>query len=203
MTWDYLIVGAGFAGAVLAERLASQRGATCLVVDRRNHIGGNAYDRFDSAGVLIHPYGPHYFRTNSQRIVDYLSQFTEWRAVEYRVLSWTKGAFWQFPINLNTFEQFIGRPSTSEEMERTLAEWRIPITNPQNSEEVILSQVGRPLYELRLPPDATIVAIIREGHVVIPQPETVITDGDEVLALTVPEAESALRSAVLGEGDAP
>jgi len=148
MTWDYLIVGAGFAGSVLAERLASQRGATCLVVDRRNHIGGNAYDCTDSAGVLLHPYGPHYFRTNSQRIVDYLSQFTEWRAVEYRVLSWTQGRFWQFPINLNTFEQFIGRPSTSEEMERTLAEWRVPIDKPRNSEEVILSQVGRPLYEL-------------------------------------------------------
>src|SRR5829696_9892939 len=123
MTWDYLIVGAGFAGAVLAERLASQRGATCLVVDRRNHIGGNSYDCTDSAGVLLHPYGPHYFRTNSQRIVDYLSQFTEWRPVEYRVLSWAQGRYWQFPINLNTFEQFIGKPSTSEEMERTLAQW--------------------------------------------------------------------------------
>ena len=82
MTWDYLIVGAGFAGAVLAERLASQRGATCLVIDKRAHIAGNAYDRYDSAGVLVHTYGPHYFRTNSDRIVAYLSQFTEWRAVD-------------------------------------------------------------------------------------------------------------------------
>jgi UDP-galactopyranose mutase len=148
MTWDYLIVGAGFAGAVLAERLASQRGAACLVIDRRNHIGGNAYDLHDTAGVLIHAYGPHYFRTNSQRIVDYLSQFTEWHPVEYRILSWTGGRYWPFPINLNTFEQFIGRPSNSEEMERMLAEWREPIAQPQNSEEVIVSQVGRPLYEM-------------------------------------------------------
>jgi UDP-galactopyranose mutase len=147
MTWDYVIVGAGFAGSVLAERLASQLGKTCLVLDKRDHIAGNAHDFVDRAGVLIHGYGPHYFRTNSQRIVDYLSHFTEWHPVEYRILSWTHGAYWQFPINLNTFEQFIGRPSNSEEMERTLAEWRVPITEPRNSEEVIISQVGRPLYE--------------------------------------------------------
>ncbi len=146
MTWDYLIVGAGFSGAVLAERLASQRGATCLVIDRRDHIGGNAHDRADAAGVLIHPYGPHYFRTNSDRVVEYLSQFTAWHPVEYKVLSHTHGRYWQFPINLNTFEALIGRPSTPEEMAATLAEWRVPIASPCNSEEVIISQVGRRLY---------------------------------------------------------
>src|ERR1700736_3391801 len=118
--FDFLIVGAGFAGSVLAERIASQLDKTCLIVEKRNHIGGNAYDHYDKAGVLLHDYGPHYFRTNSQRIVDYLSQFTEWRAVEYKILSWTNGRFWHFPINLNTFEQLIGRPSTSEEMEAQL-----------------------------------------------------------------------------------
>lgn len=148
VTWDYLIVGAGFAGAVLAERLASQSGATCLVIDRRAHIGGNAHDHYDAAGVLLHDYGPHYFRTNSDRIVAYLSQFTEWHAVEYKILSWTGGRYWQFPINLNTFEQLLGRPSTSEEMARTLAEWRVPIAEPRNSEEVIVSQVGTRLYEM-------------------------------------------------------
>ena len=148
MTWDYLIVGAGFAGAVLAERLASQRGATCLVIDKRAHIAGNAYDRYDAAGVLVHSYGPHYFRTNSDRIVAYLSQFTEWHHVDYKILSWTDGRYWQFPINLNTFEQLLGRPSTSGEMERTLAEWRVPIVSPKNSEEVIISQIGRRLYEM-------------------------------------------------------
>ena len=148
MIWDYLIVGAGFSGAVLAERLASQRGASCLVIDRRPHIAGNAFDRADGAGVVIHPYGPHYFRTNSQRVVDYLSQFTEWHHVEYKVLSWTDGRYWQFPINLNTFEQLIGRPSSSEEMAETLEKWREPIESPRNSEEVIVSQVGRRLYEM-------------------------------------------------------
>ena len=148
MSFDFLIVGAGFAGSVLAERIASQLGKTCLVVERRNHIGGNAYDHYDRAGVLVHDYGPHYFRTNSQRIVDYLSQFTEWHPVEYKILSWTHGRFWQFPINLNTFEELIGRPSTTEEMEAQLAEWRVKIANPKNSEEVIVSQVGWKLYEM-------------------------------------------------------
>jgi len=148
MTWDYLIVGAGFAGAVLAERLASQRGATCLVIDRREHIAGNAFDKIDAAGVLVHPYGPHYFRSNSDRIVAYLSQFTAWHPVEYKILSWTQGRYWQFPINLNTFEQLLGRPSTSEEMAVTLEKWRVPIAEPRNSEEVILSQVGPQLYEM-------------------------------------------------------
>ena len=146
--FDFLIVGAGFAGAVLAERIATQLGKSCLIVERRNHIGGNAYDHYDEAGVLLHNYGPHYFRTNSQRIVDYLSKFTDWRPVEYKILSWTNGRFWNFPINLNTFEQLIGRPSTSEEMEAQLAEWRVKIDNPKNSEEVIVSQVGWKLYEM-------------------------------------------------------
>lgn len=148
MTWDYLIVGAGFAGAVLAERLATQCSATCLVIDRRDHIGGNSHDCHDAAGVLLHRYGPHYFRTNSQRVIDYLSQFTEWHPVEYKILSWTHGRYWPFPINLNTFEQLLGRPSTSEEMERTLAEWRVAIAEPRNSEEIILSQTGTRLYEM-------------------------------------------------------
>jgi len=148
MKFDFLIVGAGFAGSVLAERLAGQLGKTCLVVERRKHIGGNAYDHYDYAGVLLHDYGPHYFRTNSQRIVDYLSQFTEWHSVDYKILSWTDGRYWQFPINLNTFEQIIGRPSNSEQMQAQLDEWRVQIERPKNSEEQIVSQVGWKLYEM-------------------------------------------------------
>jgi UDP-galactopyranose mutase len=146
-SFDYLIVGAGFAGCVLAERLASQCGKKCLVVDRRNHIGGNAFDSYNSAGVLIHNYGPHYFRTNSDLIKNYLGQFTDWHHVEYKILVWTEGRYWQFPINLNTFEQFLERPSTTEEMEATLAQWRVPVDVPKNSEEVITSQVGLLLFD--------------------------------------------------------
>jgi UDP-galactopyranose mutase len=144
---DCLIVGAGFAGLTIAERLTTQQGKTCLVVEKRDHLGGNAYDKYDEAGVLIHPYGPHYFRTNAPRIVDYLSQFTEWHPLEYKILSFSDGRYWNFPINLNTFEQFLGRPSTSEEMEAWIAEHRVPIETPANSEEVIISQVGWELYE--------------------------------------------------------
>jgi UDP-galactopyranose mutase len=144
---DCLIIGAGFAGLTVAERLTTQQGKTCLLVEKRNHLGGNAYDKYDEAGVLVHTYGPHYFRTNAPRIVDYLSQFTEWHPVEYKILSYSDGRYWNFPINLNTFEQFLGRPSTSEEMEAWIAEHRVPIENPANSEEVIVSQVGWELYE--------------------------------------------------------
>jgi UDP-galactopyranose mutase len=149
MLWkfDHLIVGAGFAGLTAAERLCTQFGKKCMIVEKRDHIGGNAYDRYDDHGVLIHKYGPHYFRTNSPRIKDYLSQFTEWHPVEYSILSHTANRFWKFPINLNTFEQMIGRESTSEEMETWLEENRVPIENPANSEEVIISQVGWELYE--------------------------------------------------------
>lgn len=148
MKYDYLIVGAGFSGAVLAERLASQRNKTCLLVDRRLHIGGNSRDCVNSDGVLIHSYGPHYFRTNSDRVIAYLSQFTEWNPFEYKILSSSRGQLWQFPINLNTFEQWLGRGSTSEEMQEVFDEMRSKIDSPSNSEEVILSQVGRRFYEM-------------------------------------------------------
>ncbi len=146
-TYDYLIIGAGFSGLVLAERLSSQLGATCLVVDRRSHIGGNAADEYDDHGVLVHKYGPHYFRTDSQRVLDYLSRFTSWRPVNYQILSWTQQRYWKFPVNLNTFEQMIGRPSTEEEFKAHLEKVRVPIANPANSEEVIVSQIGWELYE--------------------------------------------------------
>jgi len=146
ITTDFLIVGAGFAGLVAAERLASA-GWKCTVVDRRNHLGGNAFDTTDAAGVLIHPYGPHYFRTNAPKVRDYLSRFTDWHHVDYSIKSFTKGKFWSFPINLNTFEELVGQPSTPEAFETWLADNRHNIPKPANSEEVILSQVGTELYE--------------------------------------------------------
>jgi len=145
--YDVLIVGAGFAGLTFAERVCNKMNKKCLVIDKRTHIGGNAYDYYDDHGVLIHKYGPHYFRTNSPKIKDYLSRFTEWRPIEYKILSYTDGRYWNFPINLNTFEQFLGRPSTTEEMAAWLEAHRVPIENPANSEEVIVSQVGWELYE--------------------------------------------------------
>ncbi len=142
-----LIVGAGFSGLTYAERLAAEYKLSSLIVEKRRHIGGNAYDRYDDHGVLVHNYGPHYFRTNSERIRDYLSRFTGWHAVDYQILIHADGVYWPFPINLNTFEQFIGRPSNSDEMVAWLEEHRVPILTPQNSEEVVISQVGWALYE--------------------------------------------------------
>lgn len=142
---DFLIVGAGFSGLVAAQRLA-QAGFSCVVVDRRSHIGGNAYDCYDAAGVLIHPYGPHYFRSNSSRIVAYLSQFTEWHQVSYEIKSFTHGRYWSFPINLNTFEEWLGREASEAEWSDYLATHKVPIEHPQNSEDVIVSQVGWDLY---------------------------------------------------------
>ncbi len=142
-----MIVGAGFSGLVLAERLSSQLGKRCIVVERRNHVGGNAHDEYDAAGVLVHRYGAHLFQTNALRLVDYLAQFTEWHPIEFEVRSYTRGTYWSFPINLNTFEQLIGAPSTTEAFEAYLAAQRVPIDHPKDSEEVIVSQVGWPLYE--------------------------------------------------------
>jgi UDP-galactopyranose mutase len=144
---DFLIIGAGLAGLVTAERL-SAAGWKCVVVDRRSHFGGNAFDETDAAGVLVHRYGPHYFRTNAPRIVDYLSQFTAWHSVAYTIKSFALGRYWSFPINLNTFEEYLGRAATCEEFAGWLERVRVPIDEPRNSEEVIISQVGRELYEL-------------------------------------------------------
>lgn len=143
---DFLIIGAGFAGLVVAERLAAA-GWRCTVVDRRSRIGGNAADATDAAGVLVHLHGPHYFRTNSQRIVDYWSRFTDWHPVDYRIQSYTRGRYWSFPINLQTYEQMVGRSASEEEFAAWLAARREPIDQPSNSEQVIVSQVGREWYE--------------------------------------------------------
>lgn len=148
MKVDFLIVGAGFTGLTLAERLSNELGASCLIVERRGHLGGNAYDEYDEHGVLIHTYGPHYFRTDKQEVLDYLGRFTEWRPAHYQILSWTKSRYWRFPINLNTYEQLIGRPATEEEFKAHLERVRVPVDAPANSEDVIVSQIGWELYEL-------------------------------------------------------
>src|SRR3982751_3194605 len=108
LVFDWLVVGAGFAGSGIAERLASQRDEKVLLIDRRPHIGGNAYDVYDRAGVLIHKYGPHIFHTNSQAIFDYLSHFTAWREYEHRVLASVDGKLLPIPINLDTINEVYG-----------------------------------------------------------------------------------------------
>ena len=147
--YDYLVVGAGFAGAVLAERLASQHDAHVLVVDKRPHVAGNAYDRLDEAGVLIHQYGPHIFHTNSDEIVDYLAQFTRWRPYEHRVLAAVRGRLVPIPINRTTLNSLFGLNLRNDEAAAAfLASRAEPVDVVRTSEDVVVSAVGRELYEL-------------------------------------------------------
>jgi UDP-galactopyranose mutase len=147
--YDYLVVGAGFAGSVIAERLATQHDAHVLVIDKRPHIAGNAYDHLDEAGVLIHQYGPHIFHTNSDEIVDYLSQFTDWRQYEHKVLADVRGQLVPIPINRTTLNMLFGLDlKTDEDAAAYLASRAEPVETIRTSEDVVISAVGRELYEL-------------------------------------------------------
>lgn len=145
--FDYLIVGAGFAGSVLAERLAAGLNKRVLLIDRRPHIGGNAYDFYNDEGILIHQYGPHIFHTNSQRILDYLSRFTEWRPYEHRVLAEVDAQLVPIPINLTTLNKLYGLNMDSAQAEQFLASRAEPVEDIKTSEDVVINQVGRELYE--------------------------------------------------------
>jgi UDP-galactopyranose mutase len=147
MMFDYLIVGAGFAGSVLAERLASQLGLRVLVCDKRPHVGGNAYDMLDDSGVLVHKYGPHIFHTNSARIYAYLSQFTAWRPYEHRVLASVDGKLLPFPINVDTINGLYGTSLTPQGVEEHFKEVAESPARVVTSEDAVVSKIGRALYE--------------------------------------------------------
>lgn len=144
--YDWLIVGAGFAGSSLAERIATVRRERVLVIDKRPHIAGNAYDRYDDAGVLMHQYGPHIFHTNSERIFQYLSRFTAWRPYEHRVLAEVDGQLVPIPINLDTINKLYGLNLTSDELEAWFQERAEQVDQIKSSEDVIVGRVGRELY---------------------------------------------------------
>ncbi len=145
--FDYLIVGAGFAGSILAERLAARSDAKVLVMDKRNHIAGNAYDFYDDAGVLVHKYGPHIFHTNSEKVFEYLSRFTEWRPYEHRVQASVDGQLVPMPINTDTLNKLYGMNLTCQEAEGFLASVAEPRAEIKTSEDAVVSRVGRDLYE--------------------------------------------------------
>ncbi len=144
---DLLIVGAGPVGCVIAERAATQLGWTCLIVEKRDHLAGNCFDRFHESGLLVHQYGPHYFRTDKQPLLDYLSAFTTWIPGNYVVKSQVRGQLLPFPINITTLEMFFGRTLDERGAEALLESLRERIEGPKNSEEFVLSRVGRELYE--------------------------------------------------------
>src|SRR5829696_376999 len=145
--FDYLIVGAGFAGSVLAERLARGSGKKVLLVDRRNHIGGNAYDCFDDAGILIHKYGPHIFHTASREVFDYLTRFTAWRQYQHKVLASVDGQLVPIAINLDTINRLYGLELNSFQLEEWFASRAEKKEVCKTSEDVVVSKVGRELYE--------------------------------------------------------
>lgn len=145
--FDYLIVGAGFAGSVLAERLARGSNKKVLICDRRNHIGGNAYDHYNEAGILVHKYGPHIFHTNSREVFEYLSRFTDWRPYQHRVRASVDGQVVPLPINLDTINTLYGLNLTSFEVEEFFQKAAEPCDEIRTSEDVVVSRVGRELYE--------------------------------------------------------
>jgi UDP-galactopyranose mutase len=145
--FDYLIVGAGFAGSVLAERLARGLDKKVLIIDRRNHIGGNAYDCYDQHGILIHKYGPHIFHTNSEEIFSYLSRFTGWRQYQHRVRACVDGRLVPIPINLDTINELYGLNLSPQGMKDYLAGVAEKREKISTSEDVVVGSVGRELYE--------------------------------------------------------
>ncbi|WP_374951318.1 UDP-galactopyranose mutase [Mucilaginibacter sp.] len=144
--FDYLIVGAGFAGSVLAERLASVENKKILIIDKRNHIGGNAYDHYDNEGILVHKYGPHIFHTNSKEVFDYLSKFTEWRHYQHKVLADLDGQQVPIPINLTTINTLYNLQLSSTELEDFFASKAEDVQQVRTSEDVVVKAVGRDLY---------------------------------------------------------
>jgi UDP-galactopyranose mutase len=144
---DLLVCGAGPAGCTIAERAATQLGWKVLVIDRRAHIAGNCYDSRHKSGILIHNYGPHYFRTNDDAVLNYLSHFTEWIPAHYEVRSLVRGELYPFPVNIETLEKFFGRQLDEASAGELLDSVRVPNLSPTNSEEMALSRVGRQLYE--------------------------------------------------------
>lgn len=144
---DWIVVGAGFAGAVMAERIASERGETVLVVDKRDHIGGNAHDRLNADGIMFHQYGPHIFHTNSAAISDYLSRFTEWRPYEHRVLASVDGQLVPVPINRTTINALYGLDLDEAGVAAFLADRAEEVADIRTSEDVVVSKIGRELYE--------------------------------------------------------
>src|ERR1051325_5210999 len=145
--FDYLIVGAGVAGSVLAERLARGSGKRVLICDRRSHVGGNACHHYDDAGPLVHKSGPHIFHTNSREVFEYLSQFTEWRSYQHRVMAHVDGQLVPMPINLDTINKLYGLNLTSFELEEFFQKVAEPVEQVKTSEDVVVSRVGRELYE--------------------------------------------------------
>lgn len=146
--YDVIIAGAGPVGCLMAERFAADLNWKVLLIDKRNHVAGNCFDTYHESGLMIHRYGPHYFRSNNKALIEYLTQFTEWIPGNYIVKSSTNGELYPFPINLLTLGQFFKIADLdAETAQNLLEEKRAKIDQPTNSEEFVLSRVGKEMYE--------------------------------------------------------
>ncbi|WP_187219173.1 UDP-galactopyranose mutase [Actinokineospora xionganensis] len=148
--YDLIIVGSGFFGLTIAERTATQLGKRVLVIDRRPHIGGNAYSEPEpETGIEVHKYGAHLFHTSNKRVWDYVNQFTEFTDYQHRVFARYQGQVYAFPMNLALINSFFGKSFTPDEAKALIAEQsaEIKTEDAQNLEEKAISLIGRPLYE--------------------------------------------------------
>lgn len=144
---DLLIAGAGPVGCTVANKAAKELGWKVLIVEKRNHIAGNCFDRYHESGVMIHQYGPHYFRTNNKELLSFLSEYTSWIPGNYYVKSYSQDQYFPFPINILTLEQFYNSKLTPQKAKELLDDVCEKIEHPKNSEEFVLSRVGKELYE--------------------------------------------------------
>lgn len=147
MKFKYVIVGAGLAGITVAERIATQLHEKVLVIEKRNHIGGNVYDEYDAAGILVQKYGPHTFHTNDKGVFDYICQYCDWHEYQHRVLSYVNGNFVPMPISLETINALYNLNLSEDEMEAFIESRKVKIDDIKTSEDVVLSQGGRDIYE--------------------------------------------------------
>jgi len=147
MDFKYVIIGAGLSGLTIAERIATELDEDVLVIEKREHIGGNCYDSYNSDGILIQNYGPHTFHTKDKNVYDYLSQFTKWRDYQHRVLSYVDGKFIPLPISLETINQLYNMNLSAAEMEDFIKSKRIEVEEIKTSEDVCLANAGTDIYE--------------------------------------------------------
>lgn len=147
MKFKYVVVGTGLAGSTIAERIASQLDEEVLVIEKKKHIAGHCYDFYDENGILVHKYGPHIFHTKIKEVWDYLSNFTEWHLYQHRVLSYVDGKLVPIPINLDTINELFGTKLTIEELPEFFERIREPVNEIRTSADVVLSKVGKYLYE--------------------------------------------------------
>ena len=151
MKFDWLVVGAGLTGLTFARQMASQRNKRVLLIDSRAHLGGNIFDEFNEHGVLVHKYGPHIFHTNSEKVWNYLSQFTAWRAYEHRVLGLVDGQWIPLPFNLDAIERLFPAPLAEDLHNRLLSAYgagsKVPVLELRRSEDPALRSLADFVYE--------------------------------------------------------